>query len=749
MRTWLGSILLLVSGTFAVTSGCSASSPNSGSHVTPAAGAESGGASGSAGTVSSNGGNGASSGGFVIGNSGTGNSDGCPSKCADLNANCGFVTDTKCGGVVECGTCADGQFCGGDGESRCGTNGNGEGGACSGSDCQTCVPKSCTDQGFTCGPAGDTCGNKLDCGSTTCANPGWTCGGAGKPGQCGCTGACAQIPDCSAAAIKTTSLSGVVYDPAGVNPLFHVFVYVANDPTDANLAGFKKGVTCDVCGASAAGSPLPSDNATTFGTYTDTSGHFKLNNVPVGQGITVVIQLGRWRRVFKLDITKSCTDNAITDHSLHFPTKQSEGDIPLFAMVTGKSDSLECVLKKIGLDQSEFTNPAGNGRVQFYLGDQDDGKSNGYGENIDVNTPRQAALFVKDGSNVSKINDYDMTILACQGGTHTESPADQASLRNYAASGGRVFVSHYNYRWLYQNDSSPGATAGASDNWSEVAKWHATEADRSGTGIGHIDQMSNPKGASFQSWLEAVAASTPGSGTANMIAVNHSSDSVSTVAGQTQQWLWRYGALNKKCPDGVTTCTTDTDCGGTTGSCLGDKVPLHFTYNTPVNLKEDLTTTPPTVQCGRVLFSDFHVKDVNNYDKLTFPAGCDPAGTAMTPQEKMFEYMIFDLGSCVPPAKACVPATTCPAGDDCGYAPDGCGGLIACGVCPTGESCGVGNPPVPNKCGKGTQTCTPKTCAVQGIECGPAADGCGAKIDSCGQCAAAELCVMGKCQHVN
>ena len=28
----------------------------------------------------------------------------------------------------------------------------------------------------------------------------------------------------------------------------------------------------------------------------------------------------------------------------------------------------------------------------------------------------------------------------------------------------------------------------------------------------------------------------------------------------------------------------------------------------------------------------------------------------------------------------------------------------------TGEACGVGNPPVPNKCGKGTQMCIPETC---------------------------------------
>ncbi|HET7540668.1 MAG TPA: hypothetical protein VFK05_12375 [Polyangiaceae bacterium] len=788
MRTWLGSILFVVFATFGVATGCGSKPEviNGNGDLD----ASVGGGTGATGGGSNNGG------GFdIIGDGGDGgmSSNGCQSTCADLKANCGFVTDTVCGGVIQCGDCSKGEFCGGDGPNRCGTGTIGQGGACSGPDCPVCVPKTCDDLGFTCGPAGDTCGGKLDCGPNTCPILGWTCGGGGKPGECGCKGACEQVPDCSTQPVKTTSLKGKVYDPAGNNPLYHVFVYIANNPADPNLKSFPAGITCDVCGATAAGSPLLSEGDQA-GTYTDVDGSFTLKNVPVGKDLTLVIQLGRWRRVFKVDVDTPCAETPIVDKTLRMPSKQSEGNIPLIAMVTGKVDSLECVLRKMGIDGSEFTNPGGTGRVQFYLGTGDTDTNGAYGQKIDNSTPKQSALFATDATSKQPvINNYDMTILACQGGEYAQKAADMAAMRNYAAAGGRVFATHYSYAWLTKNDQNT-AQAGVADNWSEVAKWHRDEGDKPASAVGHIDLTSNPKGNAFQGWLEAVNASTPGSGTISVNVVRHDSDSISAVPGKTQQWLYRDGTNTKVCSvsgascastacaakvcrndPNFKTCTVNTDCGGT-NNCVsqtcggtdysGTKVPLHFTYNTPVNLVEDLTSNPPKLQCGRVLFSDFHVEDADEQDKI-FPAQCGKVCTAdsqcgtggkctsgycltaMTAQEKLLEYMIFDLGSCVPPPETCKPATECPAGQDCGYAPDGCGGLIACGECKNGETCGAGNPPVPNKCGKGTTSCVPLTCGAQNIECGPAADGCGDKIESCGTCSAGEICVQGKCLHIN
>lgn len=77
----------------------------------------------------------------------------------------------------------------------------------------------------------------------------------------------------------------------------------------------------------------------------------------------------------------------------------------------------------------------------------------------------------------------------------------------------------------------------------------------------------------------------------------------------------------------------------------------------------------------------------------------------------------------VPYRCPCVPATVCPAGKQCGQWPNGCNtGVLDCGMCTLPQTCMGGGQP--NQCG-----CTPLTCAP--LQCGAQPNGCGGMLN-CG-----------------
>jgi hypothetical protein len=148
---------------------------------------------------------------------------------------------------------------------------------------------------------------------------------------------------------------------------------------------------------------------------------------------------------------------------------------------------------------------------------------------------------------------------------------------------------------------------------------------------------------------------------------------------------------------------------------------LNLSFDTPFGL-------PAEQQCGRVVFSDFHVTTAalsgatcTNPSLTTsncgFPAECGPTFSA---QEKILAYMLFDMSNNVSasPMLACTPRHCSDyALGTCGPQSDGCGGVFDCGDCAcTPLTC-------EQACPQGTCTSTYSTTTGEVCDC-PQSTGC-------------------------
>ncbi len=360
-----------------------------------------------------------------------------------------------------------------------------------------------------------------------------------------CSGLKCQQTACAGGG-KTT-VSGTVYDPAGKVPLYNVIVYVPNAP----LEPFPGGATCDKCGVVTSGSPIAT-------ALTDAKGHFTIENVPVGNDIPIVYQVGKWRRKVVLPEVKGCQDNPITNHDQErLPRNSTEGDIPQFAVTTGGCDQLECFLRKVGVSDSEFTSSSGKGRVHLYQG----------GGGSTVSGITQAKDFWNDEAKLAK---YDVTVLSCE---CSENAANKgatalAEMHKYIEAGGRVFASHYHYYWFERGAADFAGTA----NWGSLS-----------VGNPYFIDTTFPKGKSFAEWLLAVGAST----TSGQLSLSSVKSDVKTVNKSAQRWVY--------------------------GNSAAGETDKYYSFNAPI-------AKPADQQCGRAVFSDIHVS--NDTGGGAFPGLC-------------------------------------------------------------------------------------------------------------------------------
>src|SRR5262249_37563896 len=126
----------------------------------------------------------------------------------------------------------------------------------------------------------------------------------------------------------------------------------------------------------------------------------------------------------------------------------SEGDMPKIALSTGSADALECLLRKIGIDDSEITSSSGSGKVHLYVGND---KATAAFDPSFVSQGTFAKAESPPWDKLADLTKYDIVILSCEGSQPSATRAPNTSLKavyDYANMGGRVFLSHWHNYWI-------------------------------------------------------------------------------------------------------------------------------------------------------------------------------------------------------------------------------------------------------------------------------------------------------------
>jgi hypothetical protein len=460
------------------------------------------------------------------------------------------------------------------------------------------APNTCP-SGFHCSPDG-MCQAQCTPGGGECGS-GYECS---ADGRCISEGACdnleCQQVDCAAMGMPETTVSGTVFAPNGTLPLYGINVYVPN----ADPGPLPGGAQCATCDQALPGSPVVQ-------TATDEAGNFVLSNVPAGDDIPLVITSGKWRRQITIPTVAACALTTLDAAETRLPATSAEGDIPHIALSTGGADALECLLRKLGIDDSEITTDGQNGRVHLYANVSSGGVGADQFEGGFGGGSGDFADSQDLWGSVAKLSEYDIVIFSCEGGQYPDTKSQQHmdNVKAYADLGGRLFMSHWHNIWI-----EGGGFEGASQEpavWTEIANWNNSSTTFTGTDT--IDEVSNPKGGSFATWMLNVMGSTV-RGEIPILNDSGKNTCESINGGRAERWVyWTDG---------------------------GTEYPQNFQFTTP-------NENPLEDRCGKVVFSDMHVSgdSTSSPGGPGYPSECstDP----LTPQEKALAFMLFDLASCV------------------------------------------------------------------------------------------------------
>jgi hypothetical protein len=428
--------------------------------------------------------------------------------------------------------------------------------------------------------------------------------------------------------VGSTVITGKVFDPAGNNPVYGAAVWVPyTKPSPMPVP-----ITCNC-------SELYTGGFVGAYDVTKADGTFTILNAPsakMGGSVPIVVQVGKWRYQTTIPVTCGMPNN-VQDRSLRLPQGAATtgvmypGDLPNIAISTGSADTLECLLRRVGVTDKEYVaGPVTPGGPHIHIYE---GAKQGVAPNTQPGAPSSPAMLWDTAAHLSQ---FDAVLLSCEGAPTTLPNA--SSLIGYGGVGGRVFASHFHYQWfLDMMGMAPNPNFGT---------WYTQHSNFLATAEGTI-QTKLPNGNMFtegQALKDFLVATNAldSSGELVVYQSRHNVDVSLSTPQDAVPWI-NFDPAKSTFQPGTTNDPL------VTGPTLNST--LYFSYDPPGAGTE--------TNCGRFVYSDLHVGgNSGDYGESNMaasppaggivPGGCN-GGVALSNQEKALEFMLFDLTSCLSP----------------------------------------------------------------------------------------------------
>jgi hypothetical protein len=416
------------------------------------------------------------------------------------------------------------------------------------------------------------------------------------------------------------TLTGTVYAPNQELPISGALVWASEDPPEP----IPNTVYCNECVELECMSPYE---------WTNADGSFELELDPGTWFIS--IQKGQFRRVFELEVEAGTTALDVSQTSLPDHNDPAAGlSIPKIAVGWGAHDRLEDALAKLGL--GDIMLDPGNseelilGTEQFDIWDNGD-CSNYPDSNCWGDPETKLGTLEQLLSNYVLLEQYHILFLPCSNDKFLsimEDPAVVENLREWVASGGKLYVADWSNEFLEY------AFNGYQDFWrrmdtnkpADLPTW----ADDPSTDLGSYDALGTILDPDLEAWLAALPDALK-----DINPLNPNATEPFPIIGSLPmlQTVLLYSGVKALYP-----VLVDDGEGGQVD--VGHKVwiegPGSTTWGVPPADEQHPLTITGEYGCGKIMFTAYHTAEGGKY-------------IGLTPQELVLMYLILDIGVCQEP----------------------------------------------------------------------------------------------------